>query len=84
MTDLTYIESGLFTQFIAETKDGEGVWNQIALAMGGNAKVLTMHKKQVLAQIRKAGYSVKKASKSKLTLEQIIKEDDELLEVLGV
>lgn len=57
MTDIIYWRSRLYTQFYPLTKNGEYIFN----VMGGEP-ILTIHEKNVLAQIRKAGYSVRKKS----------------------
>ena len=61
MSDLQYIEQGLFTSFVPVTKDGEVIWAELLSQNEGSNKVLTIHKDKVLRQIRKAGYSVSKA-----------------------
>lgn len=58
MTDIIYLRVGLYTLFYPLTKDGEYIFN----VMGGEP-ILTIHEKNVLAQIRKAGYSVRKKRK---------------------
>ena len=81
MTDLVYIRQGLFTAFIPETKAGEEAFRQICAAQGDHTgKILTAHVESTLAQLRKAGYSVKKAKR--VTLPTI--DDDELLKELGL
>ena len=79
MTDLTYITTGLFTRFMPETKAGEAVWNEMAKD-DGCAAVLSIHAKNVICQLRKAGYSVAKAKKAPAWTSS----DDELLAQLGV
>ena len=79
MTDLTYLESGLFTTFLPESKQGEEVLNDMMKQNAGSNKVLTIHLKSTISQLRKAGYEVKKAKKNKQTLGDIFKEMDELL-----
>jgi hypothetical protein len=74
MPDLTYRTDGIFTNFLPETKDGEDAWRVIAEQGGGNARVLTIHLNNVLLQLRKAGYVVRKAKKSVCNLS-----DDQLL-----
>lgn len=77
--DLEYIESGLFTHFMPETKAGEAAWNEMAKD-DGCAAVLSIHAKNVICQLRKAGYSVAKANKPAPWTSA----DDELLAELGV
>jgi hypothetical protein len=81
MTDLTYLKQGLFTTFLPESKQGEEAWREIDKEHG-TGKVFTIHLKQHLNQLRKAGYVVKKAKKSKETLGDIFKEMDQLLNEL--
>ena len=63
--DLEYIEQGLFVAFLPISKEGEAAWKQMALATNGTGKVLAMHMADTLAQLRAAGYSVRKAPKQK-------------------
>lgn len=85
MTDLTYIENSLFISFVPQTESGEQAWREMANVQGGSAVVLTKFKNQTLSQLRNAGYSVKKAKKSTVTLQDVINDDDlNLLAVLGV
>lgn len=78
-SDLTYITSGLFTRFIPHTKAGEDAWR--VMASQGQEAILSIHTGAVLAQLRKAGYCVKKAPKpAKLMASDI----DNLLAELGV
>jgi hypothetical protein len=77
--DLTYITTGMFTRFIPHTEAGEHVWGQ--MASQGHEAILTIHKASVLAQLRIAGYKVRKAPKpKKVTASEI----DNLLAELGV
>ena len=80
MTDLTYITAGMFTRFIPHTKAGEDAWR--VMATQGQEAILSTHTGAVLAQLRKAGYSVKKAKKEKAPA--WTSADDELLAQLGV
>ncbi len=77
--DLTYITTGLFTRFMPETKAGEAAWNEMAKD-DGCAVVLSIHAKNVISQLRKAGYSVAKEKKAPAWTS----EDDKLLAELGV
>lgn len=76
MPDLTYITDKLFTRFIPQTEAGENAWRE----MGDNTAVLNIHAKNVIAQLRAAGYEVAKHRKgaSKLSAS-----DYELLAQLG-
>lgn len=73
-TDLEYIEDGMFIRFVANTKAGECAYNEMATKCGGLAAVLTVYKNNTLYQLRAAGYSVKKAKPSKMSVEDILKE----------
>jgi len=79
MTDLTYTTDSLFTAFIPHTPDGENAWRVMAQDTKGTGKVLNMHAKAVISQLRKAGYTVSKAKAGKVSLAEI----DELLGQLG-
>jgi hypothetical protein len=74
MTDITYINDGMFTKFFPETPAGETIWRTIAEKEGGNAVVFTMHAKNVIAQIRRAGYKVAKAKPVKSDVNAILAE----------
>ena len=71
--DLEYFNNGLFTRFLPNTAAGENAWRELAKE-GGAAAVLTSHAKSVIAQLRKAGYSVAKAKPVKESLDDILKE----------
>lgn len=75
-SDLSYTTDSLFTRFIPNTPAGEDAWREMA-KQDGVAAVLNIHAKAVIAQIRKAGYSVAKAVKPKESI-------DEILAALGV
>lgn len=60
--DLEYIQIGMFTKFLPVTAAGEDAWREMAKA-DVVAAVLNHHAKSVIAQLRKAGYSVAKAKK---------------------
>ena len=75
--DLTYTQTGMFTRFIPESKAGEDAWREMANKMGGVAAVLNFEAKNVISQLRNAGYKVGKAKPVKMS-------DDKLLEALGV
>jgi hypothetical protein len=65
MADLTYTTEGMFTTFFPMTKEGEEAWN--VMHVQEQEKILSIHLKPVLSQLRNAGYSVRKAKKEKLT-----------------
>jgi len=77
MTDLTYTQDGMFTRFVPNTTDGESVWRSM-VEQHGAAAVLNHEAGRVMAQIRKAGYSVGKAKPVKAG------EIDAILAELGV
>lgn len=77
--DLEYITTGLFTRFIANTPEGENAWRVMAQETG-NAAVLSIHAKNVICQLRNAGYSVAKAKKAPAWTSA----DDQLLAELGM
>ena len=72
MTDLTYTQDNMFTTFYAETKAGEDVWNQAAAQMNGVFKVLNFQLDTVLYDIRKAGYTVRKAKKQNVDIDSLL------------
>lgn len=63
--DISYIDQGLFTAFVPNTKEGEQAWNELSAVTEGTGKVLTMQAKEFIYQLRKAGYTVAKAPKVK-------------------
>lgn len=77
--DLEYINTGLFTRFMPNTAAGEDAWREIANQ--GHEAILSIHAKNVIFQLRKAGYSVAKAKKAKPVTAQ---EVNDLLTALGV
>jgi len=75
MTDLTYIQDDMFTRFIPASDAGENIWRQLAAQNDGVAAVFNHHAKSVIAQIRKAGYSVAKSKPVKDSeIEDILRE----------
>ena len=73
MVDLEYTNSGMFTRFYPVTRAGEDAWREMAKE-DGCAAVLSIHAKNVIGQLRKAGYSVAKAKKTTQTIADILKE----------
>ncbi len=71
MADLTYTNNGMFTRFIPHTKI---VWNQIRYAcpIAGEmiGQIYLSQLKSVLAQLKKAGYSVLKEKPVKISKEE--------------
>lgn len=77
--DIEYIEGGMFVTFVPNTHEGVKVWKQLAGATEGTGKVLAMQAKQVIKDIRKAGYTVRKAKPiSKKDVNKMLDEFDEL------
>lgn len=72
--DLEYRKNGLFTFFIPNTKDGESAWRELSDQTNGTGKVFTFHFDSVLRQLRRAGYSVRKAPEVKESIKDILKE----------
>ena len=62
MSDLTYTNDGTFARFMPQSKAGEDAWREIAAHCGGVANIPLHHLPSTLAQLRKAGFSVRKAS----------------------
>lgn len=81
--DITYHDQGLFTHFYPHTTEGEHVWRRMAEGIG-TASVLSIHAKSVVAQIRLAGYKVRKHKPCKKTLDELLAEDEILLKELGL
>lgn len=77
MTDITYTQNGIWTKFIPTTDAGEVVFCEM-MDKDGVAAVLNSQAKSVIAQIRKAGYTI---SKSKPATK---KEMDEIYRELGI
>lgn len=79
--DLEYYDKGLFVGFLPNTKEGESAYNEIVKVTGDNY-IRKDHLREVLKQLRKAGYNVKKSKKSNLTMDEIL--NDPLLKELGI
>ena len=77
--DITYSNKGFFTAFYAESIDGETALNQMMSQNQGSNKVPSIQANAVISQLRKLGYSVRKAKavSSKQS-------DSDLLAALGV
>lgn len=77
--DIEYIEGGMFVTFVPNTTEGEHVWRQLAESTDGTGKVFAIHAKQVIQDMRKAGYTVRKAKPaSKKDTNKMLEEFDEL------
>lgn len=66
--DLEYITTGLFTRFVPNTPIGEDAWRQM------DGAVLSIHAKNVIGQLRRAGYSVRKAKPVKQSMDELLAE----------
>lgn len=62
--DITWLDEGLFTCFIPNTDAGAVPYRQM-IEEDGSPKVLSIHRNRVIAQLRRAGYTVAKARKPK-------------------
>lgn len=71
--DLEFSNNGLFTRFFPNTLEGEVAWKEMHKTHP-EAIVLTIHANSVIAQLRKAGYSVAKQKPCKLSTDQILAE----------
>ncbi len=76
MADLSYSVGGLYTAFYSNTPDGHRAWCKLARQTEGTGKVLTIHAKATISQLREAGYTVAPEKPSRLS-------DDELIELLA-
>lgn len=61
MIDLEYICNGLFVSFMPVSEAGKVAWEQMEAQR--SSKVLCIHADAVKAQLRQAGYTVRKARK---------------------
>lgn len=76
--DLHYQKLGMFTSFYPCTPSGVNAFNEICKAQGDTTgKVLTVHLKATLQQLRWAGYKVKVEPNATCTTSA--KDDDALL-----
>lgn len=74
--DLTYTDDGMFTRFIPMTDQGFTIYQQM-IEQAGTAAFLNVTRPSVLAQIRAAGYTVRKSKKAtKAELDEILAELD--------
>jgi hypothetical protein len=73
--DLTYTQDKMFTRFIAQSKEGETAWREMAVKMNGVASVFNFDAHNVILQLRRAGYKVGKAKPiSKKEIDNILNE----------
>ena len=70
--DLEYRNDGLFTRFMPNTPSGEDAWKAMAKD-DGVAAVLNIHAKNVIAQLRRSGYTVAKAKPTQESIDDILK-----------
>ena len=63
IADIRYTNDELFTTFISGSSAGDSLMSQLMEQMDGTNKVFNFEAKRVIAQIRNAGYSVKKITK---------------------
>ncbi len=59
--DVSYKVHGLFTTFIPDTAQGEIAIREMMAQNENSNKVFSVHGSAVIAQLRKAGYVVRKA-----------------------
>lgn len=71
ISDLEYINTGMFTRFMPNTAAGETAWREMAKEEG-SAAVLSIHAASVIKQLRKAGYTVTKAKPSPESIDDIL------------
>lgn len=77
--DLSYRRSGMFVDFYPNTPQGQKAWNELHAQNGGSASVMFIHAPAVIASLKSAGYTVRKAIESKKPTD-----DDALLSQLGL
>ena len=78
-TDLNYITDGFYITLIPNTKQGEYIYNTIAKSFDGVAKFPAHMKPSIFMQIKNAGYTIRKAKKTKPLTAQDIDDLDRLL-----
>jgi hypothetical protein len=78
MSDLTYTKDSMFTTFFAENESGVIAYNEAAKTLGGTFKIFNIHFDSVIYQLKNAGYTVSKAKKSTLSMNDIFAELDAL------
>jgi hypothetical protein len=74
MKDFSYSEQGMFTLFLPNTPEAVDAWNQLAEVTDGTGKVFNHHAKSIIAQLKKAGYSVGKAKPVTMSIDDIFNE----------
>lgn len=63
-SDIEYYEQGMFVAFIPTSNNGEALWNHLAQHTDGTGKVLKAQAAGTIAQMREAGYTVRKMAKT--------------------
>lgn len=66
MIDLHYREEGLFVTYYPNTEAGIAAWKEM-LKQSPSGKFLSTHRKQINAQLKAAGYSVRKTPPVRMT-----------------
>lgn len=74
MTDIIYIDQGLFFTLLPESESGVKVWNELAVQNGDNVKLFHIHAKQLIAQLRSGGYKVTKRKPVKVNSDKLLEE----------
>ena len=62
--DLTWMDDGLMTTFLAETEYGAIAYRELIEQTGAH-KVLSVQRDQVISALKRAGYRIRKAQKAK-------------------
>jgi hypothetical protein len=65
-TDLHYREEGLFVSYYPNTEEGIVAWREM-IEQSPDARFWAIHKKQINAQLKAAGYSVRKSPPVRMT-----------------
>ncbi len=74
--DLTFTNDGVFVTLYAETEAGKDAWRVMAEQMGGVARIYSLHFASVKAQLKAAGYVIRKATKPAQSIDDILDELD--------
>lgn len=77
--DISYKVKSIWIQITPETRDGETLYNEFVKQNNGSDAILAIHLPMFKAMVKKAGYSIRKATPKK------VKESDaELLAAIGI
>jgi hypothetical protein len=79
--DLTYIQDGMFTTFLVNSDEGLPAYKELIRVLGA-PKVLNQHLPQTLAQLKAAGYGVRKSTAKPKGIESFTESDKKLLDLL--